>query len=96
MVIGVILGMVILNDYMDFMKEKMVGQLVLKIVISLVIIGAFFMMKGEFSKESDRLQDEMYQEKVKLKKAKKNLTGFNTRILSQIRASPAGFAKILT
>jgi hypothetical protein len=59
MVLGAVLLLVILNDYMDFIKEKLIGQLIPKIIFTLIILGAFIKMKNDFSKDSDLLQDAM-------------------------------------
>ena len=56
----------------------------------------FLKVKSKEASESDKVYNEMLEERYNMKNAKKNLTGFNTRILSHIKASPAGFAQILT
>lgn len=61
-----------------------------------MVLVAFFKVKKVEASESDKVYNEMLEERRNLENVKGNLTGFNTRILSHIKASPAGFAKILT
>lgn len=65
-------------------------------IFTLIVLGAFLKVKNEEASKSEKVYNDMLEERQNLTNVKKNLTGFNTRILSHIKASPAGFAKILT
>ena len=90
-----ILLLIVTQDYLDFINGD-VGKCILKIVLSLVIIA---MMTYQYQKRQATLgglMDQIRHEKKGAKKVKNTLSNFDTRIVSQIRASPASFAKIIT
>jgi hypothetical protein len=59
-------------------------------------MAAFFLIFKQSKVNNETVNDQMRTEKKNLKKVRKNLSNFDTRIISSIRASPSSFARILT
>ena len=95
MLLMAIVAAVVINDYFDF-ADSDVGRVIPKIFITIgVIILVTYIYRDKHAK-FENLIDQIRNEKKGLKKIKKTLSNFDTRVLSNVKASPAGFAKIIT
>jgi hypothetical protein len=95
MILMVIVAGVLMNDYFDFAKRD-VGRIILKIIITIGIVLLVTYLYRDKKVKFENLIDQIRTEKKGLKKFKKTLSNFDTRVLSHVKASPASFAKIIT
>ena len=88
--------LVILNDMLDFIKEQ-IAQHATKIIFAVVFGLILLFLISSILSSSDGIQAQMYDEKKAIKKVfKRNLSTFQSKVVSHVKASPADFVKILT
>jgi hypothetical protein len=79
---------------MHYFDEK--GLLFIpKIILTVMILSSLFYSFYQFRISSDIMTDQIRSDKKSMKNVRKNLSNFDTRIVSTINASPGSFAKIL-
>lgn len=93
-IISAIILMLVVMEYLYFIENKF--QLVPKVILTLMIFVSFFFVFQKSKQIKDRVNDQMRIEKKSIKKIRKNLSNFDTRIISSLKASPASFSRILT
>lgn len=83
------------NDFFDFLKSYLALSISKSVTYILLLSLMTYIIKNKQAKIDDVIE-QIRQEKKSVKKMRKSLTNFDTRIVSHIRASPACFAKIIT
>ena len=93
-----LLVFLICNDTMDFIDENKESVIMgTKIAFSVMIFIVSIVLITKTRIENETMNDRLATEKKAARNAfKKNLSKFETKIVSHVRASPSDFAKTLT
>ena len=88
------LSVLVMLITMHYFDEK--GLLFIpKIILTVMILASFLYSFYQYQISSDKMTEQIRSDKKSMKNVRKNLSNFDTRIVSQIQASPGSFAKIL-